>query len=281
MAKTRISIVQYLNSVPLAWGLLEGPLKDDFEPVFSTPAQCAEQLASGAVDVGLIPSVEYQRIKGCRIVPGPAIASLSRVQSVLLLSLLPLFRVQTVAFDPASRSSVVLARVIFNEFYGVRPEFLGAEPDPARMLATNDAALIIGDTALRYKAANLLPDVADQKDLVRLGAEPMETFDLMERWNILTGLPFVFAFWAVRPGFDDKTIVDKLVESRELGLANLETIAERHSETMEMDKAFLLSYLRNNVYYHMDSDCVEALGVFYRMAAAAGAVKYSRGIEFL
>lgn len=281
MAKTKISVVQYLNSVPLAWGLLEGPLKDEFELVFSTPAECADQLASGAVDVGLIPSAEYQRIKGCRIVPGPAIASLNRVQSVLLLSLLPLFRVRSVAFDPASRSSVALARVIFNEFYGVRPEFRPAEPDPTRMLADNDAALIIGDVALRYKAANMLPNAARQQGLVREGAEPVATFDLMERWNNLTGLPFVFAFWAVGPGFDDKTIVDKLVASREAGLANLETIAERYAETMEMDKSFLLHYLENNVYYHMDSNCVLGLETFYQMAGAVGALKNSRGIRFL
>ena len=76
MAKNKISIVKYLNAVPLAWGILEGPQKDSFEPLLSTPAECADQLAKGSVDIGLIPSIEFQRIKGSRIVPGPAVASL-------------------------------------------------------------------------------------------------------------------------------------------------------------------------------------------------------------
>ena len=77
-APIKISIVKYLNAVPLAWGILEGSQKEAFDPVLSTPAECADQLARGSVDIGLIPSIEYQRIKGCRIVPGPAVAATHR-----------------------------------------------------------------------------------------------------------------------------------------------------------------------------------------------------------
>src|ERR1051326_2197307 len=114
MAKTKISIVKYLNAVPLAWGIFEGLQKEAFEPVLSTPAECAEQLGGGRVDVGLIPSIEFQRIKGCRIVPGPAVASLYYVRSVILVSMVPLWKVKTVACDSGSRTSVALARVIFS-----------------------------------------------------------------------------------------------------------------------------------------------------------------------
>ena len=104
--KHKISIVKYLNAVPLAWGILEGPQKPLFEPVLSTPAECADQLAKGSVDIGLVPSIEYQRIKGSRIVPGPAVASRYQVKSVILVSLLPLWKVKTVACDSSSRTSV-------------------------------------------------------------------------------------------------------------------------------------------------------------------------------
>ena len=281
MAKTKISVVQYLNSVPLAWGILEGPQKDQFDAVFSTPAECAAQLASGEVDIGLIPSIEYQRIPGTRIVAGPAVASHSRALSVILLSLVPLFRIRTVAHDSASRASVALTQVILNEFYGIKPEFRPGDPDPVSMLADNDAALLIGDPALRHRFENQLPDVEKEKEFVRDGAEPVQTFDLMERWNNLTGLPFVFAFWAARKGFNDATIAEGLTESRTFGLENLKTIAERYQEKLGIDKAFLLDYLQKNMDYHMDSDGVAALGQFYQMAARAGALKSVRGIEFL
>src|SRR6185436_17278883 len=145
MAKNKISIVKYLNALPLAWGILEGPQKESFEPVLSTPAQCAEQLERGTVDIGLIPSIEFQRIKGSRIVPGPAVASLYQVRSVILVSVMPLWKVKTVACDSGSRTSVALSKIIFNEFYHIRPDFRPAEPNLADMLAHNDAALLIGD----------------------------------------------------------------------------------------------------------------------------------------
>src|SRR5256712_13961029 len=140
MAKGKISIVKYLNAVPLAWGILEGPQKEAFEPVLSTPAECADQLAQGRVDIGLIPSIEFQRIKGCRIVPGPAVASMNRVRSVIFVSVVPLWKVKTVACDIGSRTSVALARIIFNGFYHKRPDSRPAEPNFTNMLAQSDAA---------------------------------------------------------------------------------------------------------------------------------------------
>lgn len=281
MAKTRISIVKYLNAVPLAWGILEGPQSEHFEPVLSTPAECADQLAAGTVDVGLIPSIEYQRIPGSRILAGPAIASRSRALSVLLLSMVPLVRVRSVAYDQASRASVVLTKVILNEFYRNRPSFQGSEPDPAEMLGRSDAALLIGDVALRYKAEHELPSAEGQKAFIRDGAEPVFTFDLMERWNNLTGLPFVFAFWAARPGFQDQSVTDRLLESREFGLERLDAIADRYAERLGLDRNFLYRYLDRNMDYHMDSDGVEALRLFYSMAMRAGALRSVRTVEFL
>ena len=281
MAKTKISVVKYLNSVPLAWGILEGPQKDQFDAVFSTPAECAAQLASGEVDLGLIPSIEYQRIPGTRIIAGPAVASHSRALSVILLSLVPLFQIRTVAHDSASRASVALTQVVLNEFYGTKPDFRPSEPDPGLMLAGSDAALLIGDPALRYRFDNPLPDAEREKGMLRDGAEPVQAFDLMERWNNLTGLPFVFAFWAARKGFTDSSVAEGLIASRTFGLAHLDAIAEQYQEKLGIDKGFLLDYLQKNMDYHMDSDGVTALGQFYQMAGRAGALKTVRGIEFL
>ena len=245
------------------------------------PAECADQLAAGSVDVGLIPSIEYQRIPGSLIIPGAAIASLSRVRSVLLLSMVPLWQIRSVAYDSASRVSVVLAKIILEKSYGTKPEFHPVEPNVGRMLADSDAALLIGDVALRYRAANMLPNAEDQKELIRDGAEPLQVFDLMERWQNLTGLPFVFAFWAARKSFGDKSVVEHLAASRDFGLQNLDVIAERYADRMDLEKDYILRYLEKNMYYHMSPECVESLRVFYELAAEIGAIKSARMIRFI
>ena len=281
MAKTRLSIVRYLNSVPLAWGLQEGPQADFFDSVLSTPAECADQLANGSVDIGLIPSIEYQRIKGCRILPGPAIACRHRVRSVLLLSQMPLWKVRTVAYDRGSRSSVALARIIFDEYCGTRPEFRPSDPDLAGMLSQSDAALTIGDVALKFMAENERPSADKQRSLLRLSPEPLEVFDLVERWKLLTGLPFLFAFWAAREGFHDATVADKLKASRDFGVAHTAEIARRYASQLEIPEELVRDYLERNMYYYMDESCLEGLRLFYDKAARIGAIKSQRALEFL
>jgi chorismate dehydratase len=281
VAKTKISIVRYLNSVPLAWGILEGPQASQFEPVLSTPAECADQLKDGKVDIGLVPSIEFQNIKGSRIVPGPAIACRHRVRSVLLVSAVPLWKVRTVSFDKTSRSSVTLARIIFSEFFRRKPEFRSAEPDLAAMLGVSDAAVIIGDAALKFMEENELPNAEKQKALLKYGPEPLEVFDLVERWKFLTGVPFVFAFWTARPGFRDDGVVEALKASRDFGVRHIPEIAKRYAPQLSMKEEFVLDYLQHNVDYYTDQACLEGLRLFYAKAARLGLIKSARPLEFL
>jgi len=281
MPKNKISIVKYLNAVPLAWGILEGPQKETFDPILSTPAECADQLAKGTADIGLIPSIEFQRIKGCRIVPGPTVASPYFVRSVILVSVVPLWKVKTVACDNSSRTSVALTKIVFDEFYHIHPDFRAAEPNLASMLAQNDAALLIGDNALKFMAENDQPNLESQKPILRMGSEPLEVFDLAERWRFLTGYPFVFAFWAVREGVKDAGIVDALKASRDFGVANIPTIAQKYSETLQIKKEFLQSYLEKNVHYYMDQSCLDGLQLFYEKAARVGAIRSARSLQFV
>ncbi|HLQ76487.1 MAG TPA: menaquinone biosynthesis protein [Terriglobia bacterium] len=281
MNKTKISIVRYLNAAPLAWGILEGPLAADFQPVLSTPAECADQLAAGTVDIGLIPSIEYIRIKRSKIIAGPVIACRHRVRSVLLVSNKPLWEVKTLACDTGSRTSIALAQILLKENYRVRPELRPSEPDLARMLGQCDAAVIIGDNALKFMEGNERPNAENQKAFLKFSPEPLLVFDLAERWNILTGLPFVFAFWAARAGFQDSRVTDLLKASRDFGVANTTAIAERSSETLSMKKEYLQEYLDRNVHYFMDARCVEGLQLFYEKAARIGAIRSPRSLEFL
>jgi chorismate dehydratase len=194
--------------------------------------------------------------------------------------MVPLWKVKTVACDNGSRTSVALSRIIFDEFYHIHPDFRPAEPNLSNMLAQNDAALLIGDHALKFMEQNDLPNIESQKPLLRHGSEPFEVFDLAERWRFLTGLPFVFAFWAVKDGFKDPSLVDKLKASRDYGVASIPAIAARYSETLQIKKEFLLAYLEKNVHYYMDQSCVESLQLFYEKAARVGATKSVRSLQF-
>jgi chorismate dehydratase len=114
-----------------------------------------------------------------------------------------------------------------------------------------------------------------------LSPEPLLVFDLVERWKTLMGLPFVFAFWAARRGFEDKNVTAQLNASRDFGVANTAVIAERYSETLSMKKEYLQEYLEQNVHYFMDAASAEGLRVFYEKAAHIGAIPSPRAVEFL
>ena len=179
-AVLRASLVDYVNAWPLTWGLLRGAV-EGVEALTDIPSACADRLARGEVEAGLVPSIEAARIPGIRIVRGVGIASRERVRSVILVSREPLEAAKTVALDVASRSSAAMARILFRDLLGMKPEFHTAAPDLGEMLAHHDAALLIGDPALKVDLSGL------------------HVLDLAEGWRRLTGLPFVFAVWAVRP----------------------------------------------------------------------------------
>ena len=153
MQKLRISIVQYLNTAPLVWGFTNGPLAGKYELSFTVPSQCAEALRTAAVDIAIIPAIEYQRIPGLMVLPDLAIASQNRVRSLLIVSKKPIEQVRSVALDRSSRSTQALTRILAAEHWKIDPEFFEAEPDLRAMLEKADAALLIGDPALRISIA--------------------------------------------------------------------------------------------------------------------------------
>src|SRR5215469_5332475 len=145
----RISIVQYLNTVPLVRGFTHGPLRGKYQLSFTVPSQCAEQLRAGQVDIAIIPAIEVQRIDNLVVLPGLCIASKKSVRSLLLVSKSPIRDVRRIALDRSSRSTQALVRILCEKRWHISPEFFEADPDLPAMLQKADAALIIGDPALR------------------------------------------------------------------------------------------------------------------------------------
>ena len=134
MSTLRISVVKYLNSVPLIWGMLHGPQQGKYELQFATPAGCADAVRDGNADIGIIPVIEYQRMDRMQIIAGISIASKSRVRSVLLLSKVPIEKIQSVAVDTSSRTSVAFLRILMGKFYSRTVNLIPSAPRPHEML---------------------------------------------------------------------------------------------------------------------------------------------------
>src|SRR5215831_13407559 len=149
VSQLRISIVQYLNTAPLVWGFTNGPLRGKYNLSFTVPSQCAEDLRLGRADVAIIPAIEYQRIRGLAILPDMAIASKNQVRSLLIVAKKPIEQVKTLALDSSSRSTQALTRILCAEKWRIAPQFIEAVPDLPEMLHNSEAALLIGDPALR------------------------------------------------------------------------------------------------------------------------------------
>ena len=244
MSPLRLGVVSYLNAAPTVHGLAGDPR---FQIVGDVPSRIASLLHAGEIDLGLIPSIEYAE-GDYAIVPGIAIASRGVVRSVTLLYKGRLDGIRRVAVDTSSRTSAILVRVLLRERLGHDPEYAPMPPDVPIMLDTADAALVIGDPALYYEG-----------DAARL--------DLGEEWLALTGRPFVYAFWAGRPGVATPEDVRRLQAALSAGLGALGQIASTyngHPERASLNE----SYLRRNIGYALGEAELAGLREFYARAHA-------------
>jgi chorismate dehydratase len=217
--------------------------------------------------VGLIPSIEYQRIPGLRIVPGLGIAAASEVRSVLLVSSVSREKIRSVSLDPASRTSAVLTRILLKRVYGIEPEY--RESDPGSLashlpsMSRAEARLIIGDPALKTRLKGQV------------------VLDLASEWRAFSGHSFVFAFWAVAPGVPAERIEDLARDSFEKGRGQFERLVREEASASNLSPAVLEDYLRHNLHYELDGGDLAGLDLFYRLAAEEGLIPRLRPLEFL
>ena len=207
----------------------------------------------------MIPSIEYLR-GDYRIVPGVAITSLGEAASVALFTQVPLERIRRVALDTSSRTSVALLKVLCAERFGIAPAFDDHGPAIGDMLRAADAALLIGDPCLFADAAAL----------------GVRKVDLGEEWLAHTGLPFVFAFWAGRPGGIDGATCRRLQQSRDRGIRAIDEIARDYAAGDLARERVAGDYLRHNMKYDLAESHVQALARFYAASAALGLVPAAR-----
>jgi chorismate dehydratase len=261
----RIAASSYLNTAPLVWSFIKGSRQQTVE-LFTdkAPARCAEMLSDGEVDVALVPVIEYQRIPGIAIVPDVCVGSRSAVRSVVLATRHDeLKTVRRVALDNSSRTSAALVKIIFREFLGFEPEWETSSPELELMLDNNDAALIIGDPAMKIP-----PD-------------RFRVFDLATLWHDYTGFGFVFAMWMVGTNRAETVRSVDFKTARDEGLAHLDEIATRDEKQTELSRDEIKDYLTRNIAFQMDENMMKGLQLYFDLACKHKLIDDMKPLEFI
>jgi chorismate dehydratase len=265
LRRPRVGHIQFLNCLPIYWGLMRSGALLDVDLHKDTPDRLSAALVAGDLDIGPISHVEYLRhAEDLLLLPDLAVGSDGPVLSVNIVSTRPLAELDgaRVALGSTSRTGVLLAQLLLTERYGVRPEYFRCPPDLTQMLLEADAAVLIGDVALRA--------------LYEAPKQGLSVTDLGQAWREWTGLPMVFAVWAVRREFAAdhpglvKEVHEAFLRSRDLCLNELDEVAEAGARWEPYDARTLAAYFRA-LDFSLGERQVAGLREFARRAAAIGA----------
>lgn len=257
----RIGAVSYLNTKPLIHEL--DRLAPDAELILDYPSRLADRLRDGSLDIGLIPIIEVFRAGGYRLVPGISIASDGPVLSVTLFSRVPWAEIRRVALDEGSRTSAALTQVLLQHRYGIRPAIVPLPMDREADGLDVDAVLLIGDRAMHA----CLPGYR-------------HAYDLGQEWHDWTGLPFVYAAWAVRGGVELGPVLESLYAAKRSGQANVGPIAAQEAKVLGLDAGFCRRYLANIIRYDLGPREQAGMQRFYTLARDLGLAPPGVTIEY-
>ncbi|MBW6437746.1 menaquinone biosynthesis protein [Actinoplanes hulinensis] len=264
--RPRVGHIQFLNCLPIYWGLMRSGALLDVDLHKDTPERLSADLVAGDLDIGPITLVEYLRhADELLLLPDLAVGSDGPVLSVNLVSTRPPAELdgRPVALGSTSRTGVMLAQMLLSERFGAEPEFFRCPPDLSQMLMEADAGVLIGDPALRamYEAP----------------AKGLQVIDLAEAWKEWTGLPMVFAVWAVRRDFAVahpglvKDVHEAFQRSRDLCLGELDEVAASAARWEPFDAATLANYFRA-LDFSLGERQIAGVREFARRAAERGEV---------
>ncbi len=287
MPKLRISIVQYLNTAPLVWGFTNGPLRGKYDLSFTVPSLCAEALRTGTADIAIIPAIEYQRIDDLVILPDMAIASKTRVRSLLLVSKVPLEKARNIALDSSSRSTQALTRILCQQKWKIAPEFFEMPPDLSSMLVRADAALLIGDPALRLSLATESgtrrgeagEQICSAASAGIADDGTLHIYDVVEQWRRMTTLPAVLAVWAARRKVATPEVTEDFQASRNFGLRRLSEISTQAAADLGLPANKLQRYLTENINFTLDEENQRGLTMYFNQAADLNLIPRLKPIE--
>jgi chorismate dehydratase len=260
-ATIRVGAVNFLNTKPLIHEL--EALAPNVDLVLDVPSRLADGLRAGRLDVAFIPAIEYFRAGTYSIVPDIAIATRGPVLSVTLFTKTPWAGIRRVALDEGSRTSAALTQILLRKRYGVQPEVVPLPMDRAAEDADADAVLLIGDRAMQ----SCLPGFA-------------HAYDLGQEWHDWTGLPFVFAFWAVRAGVDLGNVAEALLEAKRRGCDRTGIIAHEEAPKLGLDAGFCRRYLASILHFDLGPREQAGLHHYYMLACELGLAPRGVSLDF-
>lgn len=260
----KFGIHDFINAQPLLTTLQTMSSWTKIEIHTETPARLADQLDRGELDLAMIPAIEYlKQADRFRLLPGISIASRGQVGTVLLVSKYPLTAIESLAIDNRSRTSVVLLKLLYKNELSPDLKWVDCDPDPEKMLAEHDAALIIGDPALAFKK------------------EGTTVYDLSEEWFQRTGKTFVHAVIAVR---EDVEIEERIVEifrvAKQEGLMKIASTVRNQARLTGHPEPLLLDYLQNKIRYNLGAEELDGLSYFQSLCHSAGLIEKKVPFQF-
>lgn len=233
MKKPRLSIVSYSNTVPFRFGIENSThIKEKCEISWDIPSVCADKLINDQVDIGLVPVAVLPKIKNYKIISDFCIATERQVQSVMLLSDVPIEKVKTIVLDYQSKTSVELIKILCAKHWMIEPSFINGSENYENSISGEKAGLIIGNRCLRYKE------------------KFNYQYDLGDEWFNYTGLPFVFAVWVANKEIDH-TFIHAFNEALKFGLNNIDLAIKKYP-SKELSEKDLHNYLTNHISFELD-----------------------------
>ncbi len=282
--RLRIAAIDFLNPAPLMWDFEHLPLSNELSTRYviqeMAPSACAEKLASGTADIGLVPIAAYATVPDLSIIPGCTVASKGTIRSLLLIYREPsgIEAIRTVAADTSSRATFAYVQILFKKYWKVPVSFAPHAPNLDAMLAACNAAILIGDPALLA--------LEDKQAREQRTGERLMYLDLGEAWRTATGHAWVSAFWAVRnQAMGSKQLQDQVrndfITSRDHGLQHRDELARVWASKLTLPRPVVQEYLTTNIHYVLDDDCLAAIQHFFLLAEECGALPAAPAVRFL
>jgi len=246
MNPIRITAVSYYNTLPFIYGITRSGLLSGFELSLDVPSECARKISTGEADIGLIPVGALPGIPGYRLLGNMCIGADKDVKSVLLLSNTALPEIKTVYLDTDSRTSVTLVKILAKQHWKISPQWKSLNELNSK-LGSDEGMVLIGDKTFG------------------LSAKYPFCYDLAGEWIKFTGLPFVFATWITRKPLSAE-FESSFREALTWGTNHREESVTM-AENPHITEKELISYLKNDISYPLDSQKIKGMELFLKLLA--------------
>jgi chorismate dehydratase len=242
LKKIKVGIVNYLNTMPLLYGISQSPLMNSIELIQDYPSNIAAFLLDGKIDIGLVPVAILPDLKEYHIYTDYCISCDGPVSSVCLFSDVPVEQVETVLLDYQSRTSVELLKILLKDYWKTEPKLLDTSSDYRSSIHGRTAGLIIGDRSFEQRKNSAY------------------AYDLGEAWKQYTGLPFVFAAWISLQPLDDR-FIEAFNMANKAGVENIRTMLK----TIPLPLFDMEAYFMKNISYHLNPQKQLGLAKFLKL----------------